>query len=395
MTMSPSPPIDASKRRLLVGIASVPALAAPSGVAAANTQPGLYAYVGCRTTKERNARGKGLSVYRIDRATGDWTHVQLVEGLDNPSFLAFDRTNRFLYSVHGDLGDVSAYAIDRSTGRLTLLNRRSTGGKNPVHLAADPTNRLLVVANYATGTVVLLPIQADGSLGEVVDSANLPGKPGPHKTQQDSSHPHDVPFDPSGRFIIVPDKGLDRIFVFKVDAAAGKLIHADVPPVLSRPGAGPRHVAFHPSMSLAYVMNELDSTITTYRFDTTTGELIPLRIVSTLPTDYAGDNTGAEIAVSRSGRFLFGSNRGHDSVVTMAIDTETGFLSALSWAETGGRGPRFFALDPDDKTLYAANENSDSIVAMRLTASGALIPTGQRISTGSPVCIVFLDAGKA
>lgn len=148
-------------------------------------------------------------------------------------------------------------------------------------------------------------------------------------------------------------------------------------------------------MSLAYVMNELDSTITTYRFDTTTGELIPLRIVSTLPTDYAGDNTGAEIAVSRSGRFLFGSNRGHDSVVTMAIDTETGFLSALSWAETGGRGPRFFALDPDDKTLYAANENSDSIVAMRLTASGALIPTGQRISTGSPVCIVFLDAGKA
>jgi 6-phosphogluconolactonase (cycloisomerase 2 family) len=386
--------IDASKRRLLVGIAAVPAFAASSGMGAAQPQPGLYAYIGCRTTKERNARGKGLSVYRVDRATGEWTLVQLVEGLDNPSFLALDRTNRFLYSVHGDLGDVSAHAIDPASGRLTLLNRRSTGGRNPVHLAADPTNRQLVVANYATGTVVLLPIQADGSLGEVVDMAALPGTPGPHRTQQGSSHPHDVPFDPSGRFVIVPDKGLDRVFAFQVDAAAGKLVPASVPSVASREGAGPRHVAFHPSMSLAYVMNELDSSITTYRFDAQTGRLTPLQIVSTLPSDYTGNNTGAEIAVSRSGRFLFGSNRGHDTVVTMAIDAKTGLLSPQSWTGTAGQGPRFFALDPADETLYAANENSDSIVALRVTAAGALAPTGKTVHTGSPVCIVFLDAGK-
>jgi len=394
MTTQSTDPIDTSKRRLLVGIAAVPALAASSGVHAAKPQPGLYAYVGCRTTRERNARGKGLSVYRVDRATGEWTLVQLVEGLDNPSFLAFDRTNHFLYSVHGDLSDVSAYAVDPTSGQLTLLNRRSTGGKNPVHLAADPTNRQLVVANYATGTVVLLPIQADGSLGEVVDMAALPGNPGPHRTQQGSSHPHDVPFDPNGRFVIVPDKGLDRVFVFQVDAIAGKLVPASVPSVASREGAGPRHAAFHPSMPLAYVMNELDSSITTYRFDTQTGRLTPLQIVSTLPPDYTGNNTGAEIAVSRSGRILFGSNRGHDTIVTMAIDAKTGLLSPRSWVGTDGQGPRFFALDPADEMLYAANENSDSIVALRVTAAGTLAPTGQRVHTGSPVCIVFLDTGK-
>lgn len=365
----------------------------PTVNAMATERTALYAYIGCRTTKERNARGKGIDVYRVDGKTGDWKHVQLVEGMDNPSFLALDRTQKYLYAVHGDLSNISAYSVDRASGKLTFLNRQSTEGKNPAHLAVDPTNRFVIVGNYATCSVVSLPIQADGSLGCVSDLVQLPGKPGPHRTQQTSSHPHDVPFDRSGRFFIVPDKGLDRVFAFRLDPANGKITLADPPFAQAREGAGPRHVTFHPTKPLAYVMNELDSTITTYRYDAETAALTPAQIVPTIPESFTGDNTGAEIEIARSGKFVFGSNRGHDSIVTMSVDADSGLLNPLSWTYTQGKGPRFFTVDLAGKLLYAANENSDTVVGFRIDeANGKLTPSGHVVQTGSPVCLVFTQA---
>ena len=384
--------MNKSRRNALQTLVVLPVLAVlPTSVlhAAASSAP-YFAYVGCRTTKERNARGKGINVYRVDPASGSWTHVQLVRDLVNPSFLAMDRTRKYLYAVHGDFSEISAFAIDPASGQLRFLNRRSTEGKNPVHLTAAPGNRFMIIANYATGTVASLPIQADGGLGAVTDLVPLPGQPGPHKTQQGSAHPHQVSFDPQGKFIIVPDKGLDRVFAFWIDAASGKIQPANPPSVKAREGAGPRHMDFHPTKPLAYVINELDSSITVYQYNTQTAEMKPLQIVPTLPADYTGDNTGSAIAVTKSGRWLFGSNRGHDSVVTMAIDEQSGLLKPIGWTPAFGAGPRFFVLDPSDQILYVANENSDTIVPLRVNEqSGTLSLNGPLIHTGSPVCIVF------
>lgn len=356
----------------------------------------IFAYVGSRTTKERNAHGEGINVYRMDPATGNWKHIQLVANLINPSFLTFDRHQRFLYSVHGDQGEVSAFTIDASSGMLTFLNQQSTGGKNPVHLTVDPGNRFLVVANYATGNVASLPINTDGSLESLAYLLNLPGQPGPHKTQQESSHPHHVPFDLDGKFILVPDKGLDKVFSLRLDRHSGELSFASHPPVSAREGAGTRHIAFHPSGEYAYVTNELDSTITTYRYDKKPGELTALQIVSTLPTSFTGNNTAAGIAVSLSGKFVYSSNRGHDSIVVYAIDKNSHTLTPLSWHASLGKGPRFFSLSPSDDFLYAANENTDTITTFAVDKkTGQLQHTGQVIRTGTPVCIVFSDAQSA
>ncbi len=237
----------------------------------------MFAYVGAFTTPERKGHGGGINVFRVDPASGAWTHEQLLE-VANPSFLTLDRTKRFLYSVHADLDEVSAYAIDTQTRHITALNRQSCGGKNPVHLSIDPSGRWIVTANYSAGSVGMVPIEKDGTLGPRSDLASLPGDPGPNRTQQANSHPHDAVFDPSGRVIAVPDKGLDRVFVFRLDAASGKLTPNDPPFVATRAGAGPRHIAFHPTMPLAYVVNELDSSVATYRFDAQRGNLQPIQI---------------------------------------------------------------------------------------------------------------------
>ena len=349
-----------------------------------------FAYVGCYTTKERNGRGEGVNVYRIDPASGSWTHVQLLKDVVNPSWLTLDQRRRFIYSAHGDGGEATAYAIDEASGRVTVLNRQATNGRNGVRLAVDPTNRFVVLANYSSGTVAVLPINPDGSLGPLSDLPSLPGKPGPHRTEQASSHPHDVLFDPRGRYIVVPDKGLDAVFVFGLDAGRGKLLPAEPPSVASRAGAGPRHVAFHPGKPCAYVINELDSTVTTYRFDAERGGLAPLQVISTLPPTFTGNSTTAEIAVAPSGRFVYGSNRGHDSLTIFAVDDASGTLSPIGWEPTQGKTPRFFAIEPSGTFLYAANQDTDTIVTFRVdTSSGRLSPTGHVVKTGSPVSIVF------
>src|SRR5215467_1778058 len=363
--------------------------------AAAQPSPGtsaMHAYVGSFTTAQRKARGDGIHVYRVDPATSVWTHVQHIGDLVNPSYLAVSPDQRFLYSVHGDEDYATAFALDPATGQARLLNRAATGGKNGVHDAVDPSGKFLVVANYASGSVAVLPIAPDGSLKDQHQVVQLPGEPGPHKVEQVSSHPHDIVFDPSGRFVLVPDKGLDRVFVFRFDGATGRLDPTDQGSVKTRPGAGPRHLAFNPTNPIVWVLNELDSTIATYSFDTEHGALTALQVISTVPTDFTGYSTTAEIAVSFDGRFAYGSNRGHDSVTIFAVSPE-GLLSVVGWQPTQGSTPRFIGLDPSGHFLYAANEQGDTVVTFRRDgSSGKLTPTRQVVKNGSPVTIVF--AGK-
>jgi 6-phosphogluconolactonase (cycloisomerase 2 family) len=350
----------------------------------------VFAYVGSFTSERRKARGDGINVYRVDPASGAFRHIQRIPDLVNPSFLALDRPQRHLYSVHADLDEVTAFRVDADSGELTLINRRSVGGKNPVHLAIDRTGRWLITANYAAGTVTTVAIEPDGSLGRVGDTLELPGEPGPHRKEQPSSHPHHSPFDPSLRFVLVPDKGLDQTFVLRLDPATGKLALNDPPAARSRSGAGPRHVTFHPTMRLAYVLNELDSTVTAYAWEGERGVLEPRQVVPMLPTSFTGDSTGAEIEVAPSGRFVYASNRGHDSIVVFSVDAASGLLTPVQWAPTRGKKPRFFTLGPGGTFLYAANEESDTIVVFQVDPEGGtLAPTGQVIENKSPACIVF------
>jgi 6-phosphogluconolactonase len=384
-----------SPRALPAALMVAAFLGVPAAPAAAQNPPGpasMYAYVGSFTTAQRKAHGDGIHVYRADPATGALTDVQHIGDLVNPSYLALSRDQRVLYSVHGDEDYATALALDPETGEARFLNRAATGGKNGVREAVDPSGKFLVVANYASGNIAVLPIAADGSLSDQHQVVQLPGEPGPHKVEQVSSHPHDIVFDPSGRFALVPDKGLDRVFVFQWDITAGALTPTAQGSVKSRPGAGPRHLAFHPKLPVVWVLNELDSTIATYRFDGRSGALKALQVIPTLPTDFTGYSTAAEIAVSPDGRFVYGSNRGHDSVTILAADAD-GLLSVSGWQPSGGGGPRFIGLDPAGHFLNAANEQGDNVVTFAVdAASGKLTPTGQVISNASPVTIVF--AGK-
>jgi 6-phosphogluconolactonase (cycloisomerase 2 family) len=348
----------------------------------------MYAYVGSRTTRERNARGEGITVYEVDQEQGTLTLVQVVKDLVNPSFLALNKACDRLYTVHGDKSDVSAFSIDKATGKLTFINQQSCEGKNPVHLALDPSERFLVVSNHIGGSLAVMNVSEDGALGSLNQLLKLEGPMGPHRVEQPFSKPHFNPFDHSGNFVLVPDKGLDRIFSFRFDN--GKLFPADQPFVTTREGAGPRHLALHPHAPFAYVVNELDSTVTTYRFDPTNGSLKPLQVLPSLPSTFTGNSRASEIEVDRSGRFLYASNRGYDSVAAFSIDQGTGLLSPVEFMPTDGKTPRFFTLTPNERFLFALNEDSDTIISMAVDPKkGALSKTGFSVSTGSPVCMVF------
>lgn len=357
----------------------------------------MFAFVGCYTTADRRGRGKGINVFRMDPSSGGWTHAFLLDGIPNPSYLTLDPRERCLYAVHGGgFQDVSAFAVHPTTGQLRFLNKQSTLGENPVSLCVDVSGQFVAVANYGAGSVAVLPITSDGSLGPPADSVRQTGELGPHSVEQTSSHPHDILFDPAGRFLAVPDKGLDRVFVYGLDRSRARLVPSVPPSVQARPGAAPRHVAFHPSQAYAYVINELDSTVTTYQYDADRGALRPLQVLSTLPPDFHGKNTGAEIAVAPSGGFVYASNRGHDSIAVFAVAPEAGTLAPVSWTPTGGATPRTFALDPSGSFLYAANQDSHTVVAFAVDGTtGRLAPTGQVIETGSPVCIVFASLAGA
>jgi 6-phosphogluconolactonase (cycloisomerase 2 family) len=375
--------LDISRRAWLATLAAAP-------LAGAAPRQATYAYVGCYTTAQRTARGDGIHIYRIDAQSGAWNLVQRVGELVNPSFLALSANQRHLYSVHGDESYASAFAVDGTTGQLSLINRAASGGRNGVHLAIAPGGRFLVVANYGTGNAGVLPIRADGGLEDARHVAALPGQPGPHRVEQTAARPHHVVFDPGGRSLIIPDKGLDRVFIFRFDATTGQLTPTVQGAAIVRPVSGPRHAAFHPRLPIAWVVNEIASTITTFFWDAERGSLRPLEYLPTIPSDFTGENTASEIAVSENGRFVYCSNRGHDSIAAFAADPRTGQLTPAGWTPTQGHTPRFIGFDPSYSLIYAANEQSDTIVAFQADAiTGKLTPARTAVQTASPVSITF------
>ncbi len=367
---------------------------------AASANP--WVYVGSYTRLEPYPRGRaeGIAVFRLDPATGALTLLQTAGGALNPSFLALDPTRRFLYAVNGvpeidghPGGAVSAYAVDRTTGTLTFLNRESCLGSGPSHVSVDRTGQYVFVAMYHGGSVAMLPIQSDGRLGPATDFHQLSGS-SVNPARQDRPHPHSANVDLANRFVLVPDLGQDKILVYRLDLARGKLVPNDPPWATARPGAGPRHLAFHPSGRYAYVINEIDSTIGVYAYNGSAGALDLLQVVSTLPSDFAGENTGAEVRVTASGRFVYGSNRGHDSLAGFAVDEATGRLTPIGFTPTGGTTPRNFTIDDADQLVLAANQDSDTLVAFHLDArTGHLIPTGQVTPSPTPTCVRIRSAG--
>jgi len=347
----------------------------------------LFAYVGSYTTPERKGQGDGINVYRVDSRSGAFQHVQQVGGLENPSFLAVNAAGTHLYSVHGDRTEANAFTIEPETGRLAHLNRQSTGGYNPVHLCFDASGRFLAVANYGSDSLAVLPIAPDGSLRPYRTLTTVTGTLGPHRFQQRTMCVHHIPLDRQGRFFYVPCKGSDAVVAYRLDATRGVLVEAAR--VAARPGAAPRHIDFHPRKAMAYVINELDSTLTTYRQDHRTGALTPLQTIPSTPSDFTGYSTGAEIWVDRAGRNVYVSNRGHDTIGVFAINPISGILAPRQWVPTKGRTPRFFTFDPDQRYLYVANQDGRSIVGCRVERDGRLSPTRLRIRVGSPACIVF------
>ncbi len=349
-----------------------------------------FAYIGCRTTRERGARGEGIGICSYDSTRGKLTLLDTLRGLVNPSYLIKNRTGCFLYCVHGDMGEVSALAIDGTSGKLTRLNTQSCGGRNPVHLTFDASCRYLLVANYATGSVGFLPLEADGSLGALQEIIPLGGEPGPHKTQQQGIHPHQLMYAPGTHFFAVPDKGGDKVSVLRFERAGDRLDVAAHSTTRTRAGAGPRHIAFHPTRPFAYLSNELDSSIGAYAWNCAAGTLQPLQILPATPPSFTEDNTTAGIVITTSGRFVYMSNRGHDSIAAFAVDPATGLLTSIGWTPTQGKQPRFITLDPEGRFLLAANELSDTIVTFRIDeATGALAPTNDSVQTPSPTCICF------
>lgn len=348
----------------------------------------MFAYVGSRTTRERNARGDGITVWHMDESTGDLQLVQIVGDLVNPSFLLRHPTLPVLYTVHGDQQQVSAFRIDPPTGHLTFLNQQDGGGRNPVHLALSPDARHLVISNHLSSSLAVLPVGADGALLPLSQRVTLEGQPGPHRVEQPFAKPHFNPFDPSGRWVLVPDKGVDKVFVFRFEQ--GRLTPAALPFAAAREGAGPRHLAFHPSQPWVYVVNELDSTVTAYTFDAATGALQPFQVLSALSDTFTANSRASEIEVDPTGRTLYASNRGEDSIAVFDIDVTTGLLALRQTKPCAGRTPRFFAIEPNGRWLYCLNEDSDAIVLFtRRDHDGELLDTGRTWGAGSPVCMTF------
>jgi 6-phosphogluconolactonase len=358
------------------------------------TEPILFG-----TGKILQGKGEGIYVYRLDLSSGALEFVSKATGIANPSYLAFDRTQRFLYAVNelktceGEpSGTVSAFAVDPTTGTLRFLNRQLTHGTDPCHVAVDEARRHVFVANFMSGSVCVLPVREDGSLGEASDFVAHQGS-SIDSRRQAGPHAHSVTLDASDRSVFVPDLGLDKVMVYRFDSRRGMLEPHPTPWIKMKPGAGPRHVVLHPGGRFAYLVNELDSTVVALAYDRTAGTFEYLRSVSALPEGFEGASTCADIQVSASGDFVYASNRGHDSIAVFRTDPRTGTLSCAGHASTQGRTPRSFGIDPSGRFLLAANQDSDSIVTFRVDPdSGKLCPAGHAANVPTPVCLKFFAA---
>ena len=342
--------------------------------------------------------GKSEGIYRcvFDGRSGELIVQSLTKGVTNPSFLAVDTDRSRLLCVNETAefegkpgGSVSAFALNAETGDLRLLNSCSTHGADPCYLTIDSAGRFVLVANYTGGSLAVLPVHNDGSLGEATDVVQHKGSS--IKPRQEGPHAHSVVFDPSGRYAYAADLGLDRVMIYRFDDKQGKLIPAAPDWAPLKPGAGPRHLAFSPDGSGVYVVNELDSTLTAFSVDRSTGGLEHRQTLSTLPPAFAGENFPADIHIARSGRFVYASNRGHDSIAVFAVDAKKGEISLVQHEPTGGKWPRNFTIDPSGEYLLVANQRSDRITVFDINPeSGTLAPNGHMAEVPSPVCLKFL-----
>jgi 6-phosphogluconolactonase len=373
------------------GAAAGPA-AQPSAPADRPQARAMRVYVGTYT----GPKSKGIYQVRLDLATGALGTPELAGEAVNPSFLDLHPSGRFLYAVSEvsgpagkPAGAVSAFAIAADTGKLTLLDTRPTGGAGPCYVSVDRQGRTALAANYGSGSVCVMPIGTGGELAEAAAFIQHAGS-GPNSKRQAGPHAHCIDLDPAGRFALVADLGLDKVLVYRFDSARGSLAANDPPAAAVAPGSGPRHVAFHPNGRFVYVINEMASTITAFSYDGERGTLSQLQTVPTLPADWRGASSTAEIQVHPSGRFVYGSNRGHDSIAIFAVNAD-GTLKALGHQPSGGKTPRCFGMDPTGAYLLAANQGTDNLVVFRIDRqSGGLSPTGVAAAVPSPVCVKFL-----
>lgn len=360
----------------------------------------IITYFGTYTRREATGMGRseGIYIYRFNTETGALTPLETMVGVENPSFLALNPAQTHLYAVAelGDgqgkpIGGVSAFAIDKESGSLTLLNSESSKGDGPCHLTVDASGKNVLVSNYGSGTVAVLPIADDGSLKPASDSVQHEGS-SVNPQRQEGPHAHSINLDGSNRFAFVADLGLDKVLIYEFDAEKGKIKPNSAQPWAKvKAGAGPRHFAFTPDNRFAYVINELDSTMTAFAFNSEKGTLDEIQTISTLPDDFDDTSHCAEVRVHPSGKFLYGSNRGHDSIVVFRIN-EDGSLDPLDYTSTQGEFPRNFNLDPSGNWLIAANQNTHNVHVFHVDPNlGTLSPAGHTAAIPFPVCVKFLD----
>jgi 6-phosphogluconolactonase len=338
---------------------------------------------------------KGIYAYRFDLATGKVAALGLAAESANPSFLALSANGRLLYAVNEvnrfngqPVGSVSSFSVDAATGKLSALNQVSAGGEGPAYITLDRTGKYALVANYPLGSVAVFPVLKNGQLGEATAFVQHKGS-SVNPERQQGPHAHAIAMSPDNRFAIVADLGLDQLIVYPFDSAKGRLGPSHV--LKTAPGAGPRHLAFAPHGKLLYVINEMASSIGAYSYDATNGTLHEFQTISTLPQGFTGMNTAAEIEVAPSGKFLYASNRGNDSLAVFALDPVKGALALVEFDPAGGKTPRNFTIDPTGSWLLAANQDSGNIVVFRLDArTGHLTPTGEVLQLSNPVCVKFV-----
>ncbi|GAB3917794.1 lactonase family protein [Larkinella terrae] len=343
-----------------------------------------YLYVGTYTRKT----SEGIYVFRFNTKTGDFAPVGVAKG-SNPSFLSISADRRFLYSVGGSTGDTArAFAIDKASHQLTLLNAQPTGGKGGTHLEVDKTGKWVIVGNYTSGNLSVLPVAADGSLGKLKEVIQHEGK-SIDPERQTKPYVHSINIAPNNKDVFVPDLGTDKIMTYSLNAQTGQLTPGNPPFTTETPGAGPRHFTYHPNGKFAYVIHEMGGTITGFTYKN--GALMPFQTISTLPDDYAGRKWCADIHISPDGKFLYGSNRAHESLAIYSINPKTGQLTLVGYQNVLGKTPRNFAIDPTGTFVLVANQDTDNITIFKRDATtGKLTPTGKEITVSMPVCLKFI-----
>ena len=336
---------------------------------------------------------KGVEVARFDASTGKLTKPETAVETPSPSFVTIHPNRKYLYAVgEQSQGVVSAFKIDPASGKLTLLNTAPSRGNGPCHLNVDRTGKFLLLVNYGSGSAAVYSLKDDGGIGEPTGFQQHAGT-GADSRRQAGPHAHSINLSADNRFAIVADLGQDKVFVYRFDASKGTILPNDPPAASVMPGGGPRHFAFHPKQKFAYVINEMASKVTAFQWNAAKGTLTEVQSISTLPADFKGSNSTAEVQVHPSGKFVFGSNRGHDSIAAFKVDRKNGKLTWIGNTPTKGKTPRNFGIDPSGKWLIAANQDTNNVVVFKIdTKRGKLTPTGQEYQVGAPVCVKFMAA---